>query len=733
MALKLVESFPRWLALTVALGVMAFFVADERALIGFIAIALVAAARYLTKDEAHGVLPQWLLNIVVIAAAAWTALAAVEQPEKFVEALATLCAWVQVVKFYEKPTPRNQAQLLVLSVFIVIAALLTSNSLPVGLMVFLYVPIALWTILLFQIHAGLHGPRAPTQTPAAPSPPGAARRLRWVTAGAAAFMTVFGVAVYLVIPRGMASDFITDWSSPAVGATIGFRDEIVLGRSGELEDNASTVLDLTILDEFGRNIGSEDRAVLLRGAVLDEYDAATGVWRRAPFRANPNNRPITVGENFQRLGPRTTGPIYEQRVTMRSKSNDFLFAMYRPIEIRFDRETNVLMDVSDMVLTSQRRSGRVSYTVLSQDDYSAPSSADEPDRLPALFQEGRIRDLAVERLAAAGFERDPDAHHDPNDRFIANAFERWLRVNHEYSTTMTATEDGEDPIEMFLFRTQRGHCEYFASAMAAMCRAVGIDARVVVGYRASEFNDIAGHYVVRQSNAHSWVEVLVAPNKWETFDPSPPDGVALAGSAPSGLLGRIRQLYDAVDHAWVTWVVGFDESTRSRLFGVPQGNQYRFMDNLGRLLSIERGALLSRVIRSLAVGAITFSVVAGAGFALRALWRRLIRRRPRAGQPGAMSDEPDPEILAQIAFYKRCLVRLKRLGLAKPRWRPPLAHARAIESQSSPASEALRTLADLYYAARFGRRALSDDELARADHALSTLEALRRAELEPSS
>jgi hypothetical protein len=82
--------------------------------------------------------------------------------------------------------------------------------------------------------------------------------------------------------------------------------------------------------------------------------------------------------------------------------------------------------------------------------------------------------------------------------------------------------------------------------------------------------------------------------------------------------------------------------------------------------------------------------------------------------------------MAQVSFYRRCLVRLRRLGLDKPRWRPPLAHASAIAADSAPASESLRILADLYYAARFGRRPLTAAELARADAALHTLEALRR-------
>lgn len=722
--MSLVNSFPRWLSLTCALGVFAFFVADGKALVGLVAIGLVAAARRLTRDESHAALPQWLLNLLVLAAAAWTALAAVERPENFVEALATLCAWVQVVKFYERPTPRNHAQLLTLSVFTVIAALLTSNSLPVGAMVFIYIPVSLWTILLFQIHAGLHGPHAPAQV-RAPGSQGASRGLRRLTLAVAACMGLIGVAVYLVVPRGMGSDLINDWSSPGVGAAIGFTEQVVLGRSGELEDDDTAVLDLAVYDEEGRNIGSSNRAYLLRGAALDDYDAATDAWRRSAGFGLPR----AIGADaVERLADPTRSPTLEQRITLRNKSNAYLFAIFRPVRIAFDRDTELYVSQRDMVLTVPRRNGRVAYTVYSQKDHVSPRPIVNPERLPPLFREGPIHDLAVRLMTESGFERDPEEWNGPDDRLIANLFERWLRTNYTYSTVMTAPRPSEDPIEMFLFRTEQGHCEYFASAMAALCRSVGIDARVAVGYRASEFNEIAGHYTVRQSHAHSWVEVQVAPGLWETFDPSPPDGVNQIAAAPTGLIGRLREIYGAIDHAWVTWVVGFDESTRARLFGVPQGNQYRMLSQLERFFSMSRHALFARLIRSLALGVMVFCVVAAMGFALRATLAWLARRTPRALSDASLGDDAlDPAIVAQLGFYRRSLVRLRRLGLAKPRWRPPLAHAGAIAPSSGPAAESLRTLADLYYAARFGRRSLTAEELALAESALTRLEALEPA------
>ena len=67
-----------------------------------------------------------------------------------------------------------------------------------------------------------------------------------------------------------------------------------------------------------------------------------------------------------------------------------------------------------------------------------------------------------------------------------------------------------DPIEDFVANNPRGHCEYFAAALALMLRSQGIPARVVLGYRCDEWNGPGKCYQVRQSDAHAWVEAYLA-------------------------------------------------------------------------------------------------------------------------------------------------------------------------------------------------------------------------------
>jgi transglutaminase-like putative cysteine protease len=104
------------------------------------------------------------------------------------------------------------------------------------------------------------------------------------------------------------------------------------------------------------------------------------------------------------------------------------------------------------------------------------------------------------------------------DREKLNAIKRELG-RFEYSLAVPRTR-GMDPVLDFLTVHRAGHCEMFASAMVLLARTQGIPARVVGGYRVSEVNPLTGRAVVRDRNAHAWVEAWV-DGKWHGFDPTP--------------------------------------------------------------------------------------------------------------------------------------------------------------------------------------------------------------------
>jgi protein-glutamine gamma-glutamyltransferase len=141
----------------------------------------------------------------------------------------------------------------------------------------------------------------------------------------------------------------------------------------------------------------------------------------------------------------------------------------------------------------------------------------------------------------------------------AIALETYLRTHFGYSLNLPRTVP-HDPLANFLFERKQGHCEYFASSMAVMLRTLGIPSRVVNGFRTGEFNDLTSQYVVRASNAHSWVEAYFPGYGWVAFDPTP-------GSLMPIRTGWSRAtLYlDALASFWRDWVVNYDAGHQQTL------------------------------------------------------------------------------------------------------------------------------------------------------------------------
>jgi transglutaminase-like putative cysteine protease len=101
----------------------------------------------------------------------------------------------------------------------------------------------------------------------------------------------------------------------------------------------------------------------------------------------------------------------------------------------------------------------------------------------------------------------------------AVAIQNYLR-RITYDQYVSAPPAGHDVVDWFLFEGRRGYCDYYATAMAVMCRALGIPARVSQGYTPGELMPGSRTYRVRQVNAHAWAEVYFPGFGWIEFEPT---------------------------------------------------------------------------------------------------------------------------------------------------------------------------------------------------------------------
>jgi hypothetical protein len=136
-----------------------------------------------------------------------------------------------------------------------------------------------------------------------------------------------------------------------------------------------------------------------------------------------------------------------------------------------------------------------------------PSLADRYLALPRTIPQ-RVLDLAQEVVGGAETRYDQ-----------ALAIETYLRA-YTYTLDLPAPPTDRDLVDYFLFEQQAGYCDYYASAMVVMARAVGIPARLATGYAQGTYDHDAQRWVVTEADGHSWVEIYFDGIGWVEFEPT---------------------------------------------------------------------------------------------------------------------------------------------------------------------------------------------------------------------
>jgi hypothetical protein len=322
----------------------------------------------------------------------------------------------------------------------------------------------------------------------------------------------------------------------------------------------------------------------------------------------------------------------------------------------------------------------------------------------------------------------------------ARALESYLRDSRKFGYTleMNVVDPRLDPVEDFLVNRKRGHCEYFASALALLLRSIDIPWRMINGFKGGDWNEVTQSMNVRQKHAHSWVEAYVGKDPggdplWITLDPTPGAVRDQSVAQVGGVAASIRQFTDIIRYVWVFYILGYDASRQNRLLYTPiritiqevrkaYGQLWNWSKkgfvHLFNFQSIS--AFIS--IKGFFVTFIVLSLVAMMGKLAISVGKRLVRwwRGPTNDSAG---------LTAGILFYRRLAQMLAECDLertpAETQNEFALRASRFLTgqgAQTQAVADVPQKIVEAFYRVRFGHRDLDPNTLKDLEENLDLLQ-----------
>lgn len=525
-------------------------------------------------------------------------------------------------------------------------------------------------------------------------------------------ITVLAVPLFFAFPRVGGAGLGTNQSQAS--RITGFSESVRLGEIGTLLQNDQTVMRVRL--EKAENLYNPR----WRGVALDYFDNRG--WSKSKSR---NLQPFVKTERNVFIVDQTSraGEMVVQTVYLEPIQTPVLFALSRPILVQGNFPL-INKDAENSLNVNIFGAERLSYRVYS--DTFTPGAEElikDNGNYPANF----VRYLQLpENLDTRVSELTTQITNKSANRYDkAKAVENYLQTQFGYTLELRA--GGEQPLADFLFNIREGHCEYFATAMAVMLRTQGIATRIVNGFQTGEYNETADVFVVKQKDAHSWVEVYFPQeDAWIPFDPTPFAGQNGGGAnTANGFLGSFNKYLEALETFWIQYFVAFDNQEQRSLFSsVRSGFQdYQaqtsvwlndFQEKLSNWWKEARG---DRGFEQSAI-AIGYGLAYLAGAVLGILllvwlYRRIIKLAIWRKILIWLKQKNEKSI---IEFYERMQRVLVSKGFTRQPHQTPLEFAFALKMP-----EAVR-ITEKYNRVRFGEKNLSKDETIEIEDWLEKLE-----------
>ncbi|HEX9163802.1 MAG TPA: transglutaminase domain-containing protein [Thermoanaerobaculia bacterium] len=341
--------------------------------------------------------------------------------------------------------------------------------------------------------------------------------------------TLIGAALFPMLPR-LRNPVVQGFAGALNNASTGLSDSINFNEPRTSSPDPSVVARVWM----GQQAVPFFTPVRLRAAVYDSFHANQWLQTRSVFREIHARSGVFV---LAKPAGFAQNVLVQQRLIRSSR-------LFLPAGTYAVSGIPQLWEgpTHDAYLTLQGRGEIVSYNI----SMARQTDPLRPQRVSVVAYPVTPQVLALAQRIVGGETR-------PREQ--AAAVERYLSTKYAY--VQRPEQIGSRPMttDEFLLRVRRGHCEYFAAGMVALMAALDVPARIVGGFYGGRVNPLTGYFVLRNEDAHAWVEVWDG-SRWTTYDPTPAD--LRPGDTQSGLLGRyVTALSDSINYFWDRYILTF--------------------------------------------------------------------------------------------------------------------------------------------------------------------------------
>ena len=515
-----------------------------------------------------------------------------ESGADFIPPLARMVIWLLAFRVLEYRSRREDLQVVLLSLFLVISTGVLSMELSFALQLLIYCPLAMITLFTVTLDEGNRRMQEVPENPFSIFRWSAF--LQWVRVSIDRRLLIFSsllfvgfslmaASLFVILPRfefGQSLPFMRLQASSSLSGfsdsvrfgdvvdiikddRVALRVDVPSGRPDVMPYWRMVALDEYFLEGFRQSISSRDQNRIYANHQFERRGETDREWRGEAawvfYLEGGVSRYLPIPGDFRELKFQSRQEVEFNSlldlIQLKETPASVLFYQLKPVEL--DRYTEGWGRDSEL-----DQLDHPIYSVVGRE--TQPSSIRYPDTLMVLPADELTQSVLEESIRS--IKADYGEWIDVS-QFGVSATE-WLQSRHHYGLQTEIPEGKGNRIVRWIASDRSGHCELFAGSLVFLARQAGIPARMVNGFQGGDWNGYENYYMVRNLNAHAWVELYDRENGWIRADPTPTlgnDGLDNAVGHSLFVDRTIGAYLDSLRVVWYRRVVNFDQIQQRHL------------------------------------------------------------------------------------------------------------------------------------------------------------------------